>query len=195
MVEQKWILCDKRRGRSDKWSDYKTHIVWSPTLKKKKKKTDLCKTRNFSLFQAMTRTSSNCQAHCHGVWIWSTGIGSVCSQRKDIHVQRRDPCTVTWQPEMSLWESGALKVKTSRQRVSQVRRGQKSLYTASCYGLTSLTGQHKLSGHWHQREETGYLTWSRSCETIKPEVKANYEVCVTLRKLLNEVRQIGLVVD
>ncbi len=35
MVEQTWFLCDKRRGRSDKWSDYKTHIVWSSTLKKK----------------------------------------------------------------------------------------------------------------------------------------------------------------
>ncbi len=151
MVEQKLFLCDKRRGRSDKWSDYKTHIVsLTKNINRPVQYTSFltipgCDKNKLQLSSALSLCLDLKHRYLKCVFIEE---GHTCA------AERPMCCNLTaWDVSMGIW---SFESKTSRQTVSQVRRGQKSLYTASCYGMTSLTGQHKLSGHWHHRGETGY---------------------------------------
>lgn len=86
----------------------------------------------------------------------STGL---CKQKGHVcTVGRPESCNLTDRDvSVEIW---SFESKTGRKTVSQVRSGQKSIYTAFCYGLTSLVGPYQLSGHWHHGKPTTQISYT-----------------------------------
>lgn len=116
MLEQKWFLCDKRRGRSYKWSDYKSHIVRSPTLRFFFLNKQTCVIHVISQYSRLWQEQAPTVKRTVIVFGFEAQVFEVCVHRGRTYMCSRDPCAVTRQPEMSQWESGALKAKRAGRR-------------------------------------------------------------------------------